>query len=57
MWRDGLYYFPGRPDGVINVGGINVHPEEVEALLNSHPQVRLSLVKTKKNPMTGAIRP
>ena len=53
--RDGRYYFQGRRDGVINVGGLKVHPEEVEAVLNRHPQVRLSLVKTKKNPITGAL--
>lgn len=53
--RDGRYYFHGRRDGVINVGGLKVHPEEVEAVLNSHPQVRFSIVKTKKNPITGAL--
>jgi acyl-coenzyme A synthetase/AMP-(fatty) acid ligase len=53
--RDGRYHFQGRRDGVINVGGSKVHPEEVEAVLNRHPQVRLSLVKTKKNPITGAL--
>ncbi len=53
--RDGRYHFHGRRDGVINVGGLKVHPEEVEAVLNRHPQVQLSLVKTKKNPMTGAL--
>ncbi len=53
--RDGRYYFQGRRDGVINVGGQKVHPEEVEAVLNAHPRVRLSLVKTKKNPITGAL--
>jgi acyl-coenzyme A synthetase/AMP-(fatty) acid ligase len=53
--RDGRYYFQGRRDGVINVGGLKVHPEEVEAVLNRHPLVRLSLVKTKKNPITGAL--
>jgi acyl-coenzyme A synthetase/AMP-(fatty) acid ligase len=53
--RDGRYHFQGRCDGVINVGGLKVHPEEVEAVLNRHPRVRLSLVKTKKNPITGAL--
>jgi acyl-coenzyme A synthetase/AMP-(fatty) acid ligase len=53
--RDGRCHFQGRRDGVINVGGLKVHPEEVEAVLNRHPQVRLSLVKTKKNPITGAL--
>lgn len=52
---DGRYHFRGRRDGVINVGGLKVHPEEVEAVLNRHPQVRLSLVKTKKSPITGAL--
>lgn len=53
--REGRYHFQGRRDGVINVGGLKVHPEEVEAVLNRHPQVRLSLVKRKKNPITGAL--
>jgi len=53
--RDGRYHFQGRRDGVINVGGLKVHPEEVEAVLNRHPQVRLSLVKPKKNPITGSL--
>ncbi|HEX5447312.1 MAG TPA: fatty acid--CoA ligase family protein [Pirellulales bacterium] len=53
--RDGRYHFQGRRDGVINVGGLKVHPEEVEAVLNRHPQVRLSLVKRKKSPITGAL--
>jgi acyl-coenzyme A synthetase/AMP-(fatty) acid ligase len=53
--RDGRYYFQGRRDGMINVGGLKVYPEEVEAVLNRHPQVQLSLVKAKKNPITGAL--
>ena len=53
--RDDRYYFVGRRDGVINVGGLKVHPEEVEAVINRHPEVRMSLVRTKKNPITGAL--
>jgi len=49
------YYFVGRRDGMINVGGAKVHPEEVEAVLNRHPRVRMSLVRARKNPITGAI--
>jgi len=33
--REGRYYFTGRRDGVINVGGFKVHPEEVEAVINA----------------------
>jgi acyl-coenzyme A synthetase/AMP-(fatty) acid ligase len=53
--RDGRYYFTGRRDGVINVGGHKVHPEEVEAVINRHARVAMSLVKARKSPITGAI--
>lgn len=53
--RDGRYYFVGRRDGTVNVGGLKVHPEEVEAVLNRHPEVSISLVRTKKNRITGAL--
>jgi acyl-coenzyme A synthetase/AMP-(fatty) acid ligase len=53
--RAGRYYFMGRRGGVINVGGQKVHPEEVEAILNAHPWVRMSLVKARRNPITGAV--
>jgi acyl-coenzyme A synthetase/AMP-(fatty) acid ligase len=47
--------FVGRRGGIINVGGLKVHPEEVEAVINSHPSVQMSLVKARKNAITGAI--
>ncbi|HEY2808181.1 MAG TPA: AMP-binding protein [Steroidobacteraceae bacterium] len=53
--REGRYYFAGRRGGVINVGGQKVHPEEVEAVINTHPWVRMSLVKARRNAITGAI--
>jgi acyl-coenzyme A synthetase/AMP-(fatty) acid ligase len=53
--RNDRYHFVGRRDGVINVGGQKVHPEEVEEVINRHPEVRMSLVRTKKNPITGAL--
>jgi acyl-coenzyme A synthetase/AMP-(fatty) acid ligase len=53
--QDGRFYFVGRRDGMINVGGLKVHPEEVEAVINRHPEVQISLVRTKKNPVTGAL--
>jgi acyl-coenzyme A synthetase/AMP-(fatty) acid ligase len=49
------YLFAGRRGGVINIGGLKVHPEEVEAVINRHPQVRMSLVRSRKSPITGAI--
>ena len=53
--RGERYYFVGRTDGVVNVGGLKVHPEEVEAVINCHPSVRMSRVKAQKNPITGAV--
>jgi len=53
--RGDRYYFVGRRGGIINVGGLKVHPEEVEAVINRHPDVRMSLVRSRKNPITGAI--
>src|SRR6202011_676146 len=49
------YHFIGRKGGIINVGGQKVHPEEVEAAINRHPAVWDSLVRSRKNPITGAI--
>jgi acyl-coenzyme A synthetase/AMP-(fatty) acid ligase len=53
--RDGRYHFMGRSGGVINVGGQKVHPEEVEAVINSLPWVHISRVAARKNPITGAV--
>jgi acyl-coenzyme A synthetase/AMP-(fatty) acid ligase len=53
--RAGRYYFMGRRGGIINVGGLKVHPEEVEAVINAHPWVRMSLVRPRRNPITGSV--
>jgi acyl-coenzyme A synthetase/AMP-(fatty) acid ligase len=53
--RGDRYYFVGRKGGIINIGGLKVHPEEVEAVINRHPQVRMSLVRPRQSPITGAI--
>jgi acyl-CoA synthetase (AMP-forming)/AMP-acid ligase II len=52
---EGRYYFRGRMGGVINVGGLKVYPEEVESVLNADPRVRMSLVRARRNPITGAV--
>jgi len=49
------FYFAGRRGGIINVGGLKINPEEVEAVINRHPGVALSRVSGRKNPITGAI--
>lgn len=53
--RGDRFYFLGRRTGVINVGGLKVYPEEVEALINSHPAVRMSRIRSKPNPISGAL--
>ncbi|WP_315764752.1 MULTISPECIES: fatty acid--CoA ligase family protein [unclassified Bradyrhizobium] len=53
--RGNRYYFVGRRNGIINVGGLKVHPEEIEAVINRHPEVRMSRAKSRKSPITGGI--
>ena len=48
-------YFAGRTGGIINVGGLKINPEEVEAVINRLPGVALSRVRGRKSPITGAI--
>jgi acyl-coenzyme A synthetase/AMP-(fatty) acid ligase len=53
--RGDRYYFLGRRSGVINVGGLKIHPEEVEATINRHPAVRMSMVRSRKSSITGSL--
>lgn len=46
---DGRLAIMGRKKELIIRGGFNIHPEEVEAALNSHPAVSLSGVVGQKN--------
>ena len=46
-------FFKGRRAGTINVGGLKVHPEEVEQVINMHEAVRMSLVRARRSPITG----
>ena len=51
--RGDRYHFIGRRGGIVNVGGLKVHPEEVEAIINSHPNVQISRVTARKSPIMG----
>jgi acyl-coenzyme A synthetase/AMP-(fatty) acid ligase len=53
--RGARCHFAGRREGIINVGGLKVHPETIEAVLNRHPDVHMSRVSGRSNPITGAI--
>lgn len=48
-------YFRGRREGIINVSGLKVYPEEVEAVLLTHPDVLVARVWPRKSPITGAV--
>jgi len=48
-------FFTGRRNGLINIGGLKIHPEEVEAVINRHPDVDISRVFARKSPITGAL--
>lgn len=51
----GRYHFVGRREGVLNIGGLKVHPEEVEAVINQHSNVLMSCVYGCPNPITGVL--
>jgi acyl-coenzyme A synthetase/AMP-(fatty) acid ligase len=53
--RGDRYHFVGRRGGIINIGGLKVHPEEIEAVINRHPNVRMSRAKSRRSPITGGI--
>jgi acyl-CoA synthetase (AMP-forming)/AMP-acid ligase II len=53
--RGERFSFVGRRGGIINVGGYKVHPEEVEAVINRHPNVLMSRVRARRSPVTGAV--
>ena len=53
--RGDRYYFVGRRGGIINIGGLKVHPEEIEAVISRHPAVRMSRAKSRRSPITGSI--
>jgi acyl-coenzyme A synthetase/AMP-(fatty) acid ligase len=53
--RGDRFFFAGRRGGIINVGGLKVHPEEVEAVINRHPAVRASRARGRRNPITGMV--
>lgn len=53
--RGDSHHFVGRRGGIINIGGLKVHPEEIEAVINRHAEVRMSRAKSRRSPITGAI--
>ena len=52
---DGFLYLAGRKTAVINLAGRKVFPEEIEAVLNRHPDVRESRVYGRSHPQLGEV--
>lgn len=51
----GRIYICGRKKTLINVGGMKVFPEEVEAVLDSHPKVQRAMVEARLHPLYGEV--
>ncbi len=53
--QGGRVIFLGRESGLINVAGVKVWPEVVEAVIKAVPGVGLVQVSARKSPVTGAL--
>lgn len=52
---DGCYFYRGRTDNMVVCGGENVYPEEVERIINGHPEVLVSMVFPISDPLFGTV--
>jgi len=55
MDRDGYVYIVDRKKDMINVGGMNVYPREIEEQLYKHPKIREAAVVATKDELRGEI--
>ena len=55
MDDDGCLFLKGRVRSVINVGGMKCFPEEVEAVLKTHPSVKAARVSARPHPALGFV--
>lgn len=51
----GLLFLRGRRKSVLNINGMKVFPEEVEAVIDAHPGVRRSRATGRDHPVLGTI--
>lgn len=52
---DGLIKVEGRSKSVINISGIKIFPEEVEAVLEMIPGIKLARISSSPHPLLGQI--
>jgi len=55
MDADGFLFLRGRKTNVINMAGMKLFPQEIEAVLNAHDQVRESLVYSQPHERFGNV--
>ncbi|MFW6230327.1 MAG: long-chain-fatty-acid--CoA ligase, partial [Halanaerobium sp.] len=55
MDEDGYVYIVDRKKDMINVGGLNVYPREIEEQLYKHPKIREAAVVATKDELRGEI--
>ena len=55
MDQDGYVYIVDRKKDMINVGGMNVYPREIEEQLYKHPKVQSAAVVATKDELRGEI--
>lgn len=53
--NDGLITIEGRSKSVINISGVKVFPEEVEAVLEMIPEIKQARVSSSPHPLLGQI--
>ncbi len=53
--RDGLVTIEGRAKSVINVSGLKVFPEEVEAVLELLPEIKMARISSSPHPLMGQV--
>ena len=52
---EGCYFYRGRTDNMVVCGGENVYPENVERVINGHPDVLASQVFPVSDPQFGTV--
>ncbi len=55
MSTDGLIKIEGRSKSVINVSGIKIFPEEIEAVLEALPEIKMARISSSPHPLLGQI--
>jgi long-chain acyl-CoA synthetase len=53
--EDGFLFLAGRTKRMIVTSGLNIYPEEIEQVLLSHPDVALTAIVARPDPVRGSV--